>query len=310
MSVLITGSEGFLGSRLAAALHADGADVVGLDVARAASGRPWPVVTGDVTDRTLIEMLFAENDVTSVVHAGGISGPHVCNQEPARVFQTNVVGTLNLFEVARLRRLPGRIVFLSSSSAYGEVAESISCETPLEEDVPLLASEPYGSSKVACEAIARAYAAQGHVDAICLRVSIVYGPGRTTYCGITRMINAAAAGEPIPLDDDCDLPLPWVQIEDICAALQAGLQAAPEKNRPVARLSYNVTGPGYPTFRQMAGVIQQLVPGATTRETGEPDRYAMNARKMSLVAIERDLGWVPRIGIEEGVKRLFRDLTR
>jgi nucleoside-diphosphate-sugar epimerase len=310
MTVLITGSEGFLGLYLAQLLHAKGTKVVGLDVVAGPVARPWPVITGDVTDMALIERLFTEHNVSNVVHGGGVSGPHICNNFPARVFQVNVLGTLNLFEVARLRKMPGRIVFFSSSSAYGEAAEKASCETPVVEGLPLLASEPYGASKVACESIARAYVRQSGVDAVSLRVSIVYGAGRTAYCGITRMVKAALAGEPIPLDRGCDVPLPWVYIDDLCGAVRSALDAPRGNLREADTLAYNVTGPGYPTFRDIARVIQKLVPRATTRDTGEPDQYAMNARKMSLTAIKRDLGWEPRVSIEDGVNRLFQALAR
>jgi UDP-glucose 4-epimerase len=308
MAILITGSEGFLGNRMAGLLHARGEQVVGLDVARGPGERSWPVLVGDVTDRALVEQVFADHGVTSIIHAGGVSGPHICNQDPARVFNVNVGGTLNLFEVARLRRMPGRLVFISSSSVYGEAAEAASVETPVVERLPLLASEPYGCSKVSCEAIARTYVQQSGVDAVCPRVSIVYGAGRTAYCGITRMVKCALAGEPIPLDEGSDVPLPWVYIDDLCAALLACLDAPKAAIGEVDTLAYNVTGPGYPTFREMATVIQQLVPGATLRETGEADKYAMNARKMSIFAIQRDLGWEPQVGIEAGVRRLFEAL--
>jgi nucleoside-diphosphate-sugar epimerase len=309
MAVLITGIEGFLGTHLAQLLHANGTRVVGLDVA-AGGARPWPVLRGDVTDRALIDRLFVEYGVTAVVHGGGVSGPHVCKNDPARVFEINVLGTVNLFEVARVRGLRGRIVLISSSSVYGEAAERGSCETPVVESLPLLASEPYGASKVACEAAARAYVRQEGLDIVCPRVSIVYGAGRTAYCGITRMIEAALAGEPIPLDGGCDVPLPWVYIDDLCAALRAALETPRGSIRDTDTLAYNVTGPGFPTFRHIAQVIQKLVPGATVRDTGEPDKYAMNARKMSLSAVKRDLGWEPRTRIEEGVNLLFRALNR
>jgi len=130
VSILITGCEGFIGAHLAQMLHGNGAEVVGLDVTAGAK-RPWPVITGDVTDRSLIDRLFVQHAVTSVVHCGGVSGPHVCNNFPARVFEVNVLGTLNLFEVARVRKLSGRIVFLSSSSVYGQAAEAASCATPV-----------------------------------------------------------------------------------------------------------------------------------------------------------------------------------
>jgi nucleoside-diphosphate-sugar epimerase len=309
MAVLITGSEGFLGVYLAQLLHTNGTKVVGLDVVTQGTSRPWPVIQGDVTDQTLIDRLFAEHDVTSVVHGGGVSGPHICNNFPARVFQVNVLGTLNLFEVARLRKMPGRFVFFSSSSAYGEAAEKASCEAPVVEELPLLASEPYGASKVACEAIARAYVCQSGLDAVSLRVSIVYGPGRTAYCGITRMVKSALAGEPIPLDRGCDVPLPWVYIDDLCNAVRSAMEAPRAHLREANTLAYNVTGPGYPTFRHIAGILQKQFPKATVRDTGAPDPYAMNARKMSLTAIKRDLGWEPKVRIEDGVQLLVDALA-
>ncbi len=310
MSILITGSEGFLGAHLAKLLHVGHTKVVGLDVVPAAAPRPWPVLTGDVTDRVLIEKLFADHDVDRVIHCGGVSGPHVCNNFPARVFEVNVLGTVNLFEVARLRKLRDRIVFVSSSSVYGEAAEKASCVTPVVEGLPLLASEPYGSSKVSCEAAARAYVRQERMDIVCPRVSIVYGAGRTAYCGITEMLKHALAGKPIPLDRGSDVPLPWIYIDDLCNALITILGAPKANLRETDTLAYNVTGPGYPTFREIAQIIQKLVPDATIRETGEPDKYAMNARKMSLSASKRDLGWEPQVSIENGVKLLHKPLTR
>ena len=310
MSTLITGAEGFLGQHLAQRLHANGTKLVGLDVATSAAERPWSVLVGDVTDHSLIERIFAEHDVTSVVHGGGVSGPHVCNNFPARVFETNALGTLNLFEVARTRKLPGRIVLLSSSSVYGQAAEKSSCETPVVERLPLLASEPYGCSKIASEALLRAYVGQERLDAVSLRISIVYGAGRTAYCGITQMIKSALSKEPILLDSGCDVPLPWVYVDDVCAAIQTVLELPRDKIRETDTLAYNVTGPGYPTFREIAQHVQTLVPSAVVKETRDLDKYAMNARKMSLVASQRDLGWEPQVTIREGVDLLYQALAR
>src|SRR5262249_3777462 len=127
--------------------------------------------------------------------------------------------------------------------------------------------------------------------------------------GMTGVVKAAAAGEPIPLDLGSDLPLPWVYIDDLCAALLAALEAPKAALREVETLAYNVTGPGYPTFREIARIVQRLVPGATIQETGAPDKAAMNAGKMWAVAIKRDLGWEPQVSIGEGVRRLFQAVT-
>jgi UDP-glucose 4-epimerase len=253
MSILITGSEGFLGTHTAHRLTASGMQVVGLDVMPPKTPRPWPVIAGDVTDRLLVERIFAEHEVTSLIHCGGVSGPHICNNFPARVFETNVLGTLNLLEVARTRHLPGRIVFLSSSSVYGQAAEWASRKHPVVEKMSLLASEPYGASKVACEAMLRAYVTQDRLDAVSLRVSIVYGAGRTAFCGITQMIKDALAGEPILLDNGCDVPLPWIYIDDVTAALQAALKPPLRRRGPTsANRTYSPTMSPAPAIQHFA----------------------------------------------------------
>ena len=68
--------------------------------------------------------------------------------------------------------------------------------------------------------------------------------------------------------------------------------------------AFNVTGPGYPTFSEIAATIAELVPGTNVEQSDEPDKYAMNARKMSLEASAQGLGWVPQVAIDSGVARL------
>jgi nucleoside-diphosphate-sugar epimerase len=309
MSILITGASGFLGTHLAQTLFANGEKIVGVDVLAPASSRPWPVLIGDVKDNAFIQRLFNDHDIHSVIHCGGISGPHVCNKDPARVFEVNVLGTLNLFENARKHKLKGRLIFISSSSVYGQPSETESCKRPINENAPLLANEPYGCSKVACESMLRAYVNQENLDMISLRVSIVYGPERTTYCGITQMIKAALVGAPIVLAQGADLPLPWIHIDDLTEAILAAMHVRRTAIREVETLAYNVTGPGYPTFREIATVIKELMPGTVIMDNDNPDAYAMNARKMSISAIERDFGWKPKIFIDKGVHSLYVALT-
>lgn len=309
MTVFIAGINGFLGTCIASALQSKGISVVGLDVAEPHANPPWPTHVGDVCDGAFVRRIMIDAKVSDVLHCGGISGPHVCNDDPPRVFNTNVGGTLGLFELAKELKIPGRVILFSSSSVYGRANEARSKSEPLAEGCALLASEPYGASKVASEAVLRAYADQEKIDAVALRISIVYGPGRTTYCGITNFIKCALAGQPLVLDQDCDLPLPWLHIGDAVDAVLAALDAPRDRIYNDGTYAYNVTGPGSPTFREIARSVADALPGTRIVEGSAPDKYAMNARQMALSAIKRDLGWEPRVSIEEGVRRLVESLS-
>jgi nucleoside-diphosphate-sugar epimerase len=113
----------------------------------------------------------------------------------------------------------------------------LSLEHPCEASQALLASQPYGSSKVAYEALKRSYIAQFEIDAVALRVSIAYGNGRQTYCGITRMLHGAVAEGVVVVDRDNGLPSPWIYVDDLVGAVIAALTAT--RDRPSS------PGPGW-----------------------------------------------------------------
>ena len=310
MTILITGVQGFLGVALAKALTESKRKVVGIDISPSTQSYAWPTFVGDVGDRSFIEKLFANHKIESIIHCGGISGPHVCNNDPAKVFEVNVDGTLNLLEIATEKGMPGRFVFISSSSVYGEPSIEKSKKTPLLEREPLLANEPYGCSKVCCESILRSYVHQKGLDGVSLRVSIVYGPKRTTYCGITKLLEAGISHEPLRVMQGADLPLPWIYITDVVEAIQAALNAPKESIKALDTLAYNVTGPGFPTFQEIAGVVQSLFPRAEIQQVNEPDPYAMNARRMSLESIKQDLGWEPKVSMKMGIEMLYKTMKK
>ncbi len=305
MRILVTGVNGFIGRTFAAFAGERGHHVVGADIGPAAASG-WDHHELDVRDADALRTLLQAESITDIEHGGGISGPHVANENPPLVVDVNLVGTVGLFEAARRVGLPGRVVLLSSSSTYGRAWEERSLTRECVETDALLASEPYGSSKVASEALMRAYIDQFDLDAVALRVSIVYGPRRTTYCGITEMITAARTSGAITLHQRADQPLPWVHISDVCAVLEAALTAPRAGLGADGVFAYNVTGPGHPTFVQIAEAIAAELPGTIIESGDEPDAYDMNARSMSVAAAERDLGWTPQVTIEQGVADLVR----
>ena len=94
-NVLVTGASGFLGAAVNARLLTAGHHAVGLDPAPAPDAARRHVID-DLSDRRRLDELLRAEQITHVIHCGGVSGPMVLADDPARVMEINVAGSLNL----------------------------------------------------------------------------------------------------------------------------------------------------------------------------------------------------------------------
>lgn len=290
-TVLVTGVEGLIGYAVAARLEGAGLRPVGTDRRIAdAAGLGIPVVEADLADLPALLGTLAAHRCGAVVHCGAVSGPMLARDDPVGLMRTNVVGTLNVLEAARRLGL-GRVVACSSLMVYGP-----NDGTPLGEDSPLEAADTYGASKVAAEAVVRAYAAEHGVDAVMARLAWVYGPRRQTACGIRRMIEDALAGRPTRFASGRAAMRQYVHVEDAASALVALLLAP----RP-ARLAYNVSGGDFRPFRDVVDLVRALFPAADITVGDAPDPEDPPMGPLSIAAIGRDVGWRPAIPLPAGL---------
>jgi UDP-glucuronate 4-epimerase len=114
---LVTGAGGLVGRTVAAQLRDRGDYVIGID--RAASGEgDERIIDCDLRDIHRLHQLASNPNLDTIIHCGAHSGPMVARDNPHDLVAVNVVGTANVLEVARIRRLR-RIVNCSSVSVYG-----------------------------------------------------------------------------------------------------------------------------------------------------------------------------------------------
>jgi UDP-glucose 4-epimerase len=173
MAVLVTGGAGYIGSHTVVQLIEAGLEPILLDnfsnakpsvlgrIEEITGARPR-LIDGDVRDRTLLDDLFADHPVDSVIHFAGKKAVGESVAKPLEYYDNNVCGTLVLIEAMRDAGVR-TIVFSSSATVYGDPAS-----VPIREDFPVGATNPYGRTKLIVEQILSDVAAAHDDWSVCL----------------------------------------------------------------------------------------------------------------------------------------------
>lgn len=298
--MLVTGAYGLIGHEVVAKLRATGAQVVPTDRVRErpadADFVATPLVVEDVARLT---DFLREHRIQGVVHAAGISGPMLARDDPHLIFRVNAGGTLDLFEAARLVGVR-RVVLVSSASVYGRTDEAL-----VSESAPLRAESPYGASKVAGEAIARAYWRAHDVDTVILRPCWVYGPRRRTDCVIRTMILDALADRPTMLRYSRELRRQFVHVDDVATAIVKALGG-----RGPAGGTYNLADGVRHTLGTLADMVRTVFPQARIEMAADEDPEDDHLGPLDISAAGRDLGWRPATRLDEGIRAYARGLAQ
>jgi GDP-4-dehydro-6-deoxy-D-mannose reductase len=179
-TALVTGAEGFIGSHLVRFLQTKGWNVIGSYRLHGANFFPQlphlRFVRCDLRNGQGVTQLLAQYEPTHIFHLAAQSLPTVSWADPVGTFESNIMGSLHLFEAVRHMKRPPVVVSACSSAEYGHVPASA---IPVSEEQPLQPLHPYGISKVCLDLLAREYFLDYKIPAVNLRLFNTTGPGKT-----------------------------------------------------------------------------------------------------------------------------------
>lgn len=300
MAVIVTGGFGHIGSWVCEYLVNQGHEILALDRAR----RDLSYLKGvaekithipiDVLDQAGLYRTFMEHqgNIDGVIHIAGIIGGPIFAQNPRQNVYLNVMGTVNMLEVARLFK-PRRFVYISSGAIYG-IRDNIA-----REDEPLTPGDLYGAAKSSAEMLGVQYAAEFDVDFRSVRVYFAYGPGRlpAEVTPIHQAVFGSLTGQDtVTLAAGADQSIDFTYIKDIARAVGLVYEAPELKHR-----EYNVSsGVCYPipqlidTVAKYAGVEMNVSIG--------PGRIMPRGPSIDCSRLQQELGFKAHYDLEAGVK--------
>jgi UDP-glucose 4-epimerase len=237
-------------------------------------------------------------DVTHVFHLAAQAGVRRSWGRDFRVYtENNVDASQRLLEACVGLPLE-RFVYASSSSVYGD-----SAAIPMREDTLPQPVSPYGVTKLAAEQLCYLYFVNHGVPATSVRYFTVYGPRQRPDMAFHRFFRAAIAGDPIVLYGDGEQTRDFTYVADaVAATIAAGKAGVPGR-------TYNVGGGSRVTVNEVLAIVQRLV-GHPVPVRREPvQKGDMRDTFADTTLARTDLGFVPKVSLEQGLESEYRWLS-
>src|SRR5262245_8950410 len=298
-NILITGANGFIGSHVSKLLESLGHQIVAIDVMpRSADlallGIKTPSRIMNVTDAETFGAICERERPSHVFHAA-----HPPRDETPTVLNYCYHAMTNILEAAKALKIE-RVVYSSSASIYGQLKKADGSLVNEDDAVTIYPTYFYRAAKTVSEWMGNFYKEKHGVDFVALRYSSVYGPG--LYRSIPLELKKGILGESCrpfltrPLDD-------LIYIDDVADAVRRALFAP----GPLSR-AYNIGLDKADVSEDLKLAIRNALPYLIFDIGAGPDAAEVAAHRLrSLLDISlanKELGWAPKIYLDEGIAKL------
>jgi len=320
MHVMITGAAGFIGASLALRLLDRGDKVTGIDnlndyydvslkearLARLTPSKQFSFLKADISDQKEMRKLFAENHFDAVVNLAAQAGVRYSIENPAAYIDANLVGFGHILEGCRHSGV-GHLVYASSSSVYGS-----NTELPFSEkhnvDHPI---SLYAASKKANELMAHAYAHLYGMPATGLRFFTVYGPWGRPDMALFKFTRGILNDERIPVFNRGEMVRDFTYVDDIVegvvrvidrpATVSDGVNE-PDRSASAPWRIFNIGNSHRVPLMDYIQALEKALGKQATLDLLPMQDGDVPATEADVTALESDLGYRPRVKVEEGVQ--------
>lgn len=301
--VLVTGAGGFIGSHLAERLVREGARVRAM-VRYGSAGRwGWlddsplvkemEVFAGDIRDSGNVRRAMEECD--AVLHLAALIAIPYSYHAPDSYVRTNIDGTLNVLEAARLLKTP-RVVHTSTSEVYGTALR-----VPIDEEHPLQGQSPYSATKIGADKLVESYYRSFDLPVVTIRPFNTFGPRQSTRAVIPTIITQALAGQEIRLGSltpTRDLNY----VSNTVDGFLLGASVAGVEGETINLGSGEEISVG-DLAKSIIRLVGRDVPIVTEEQRLRPEKSEVNRLLADNTRARQRLGWKPEVSFEQGLTK-------
>ena len=309
MKVLVTGGAGFIGHNVVRILEQQGHECIVIDTCTDYGFIPEEeldyLITNrlnrikakirliDIREGTFIDTIFKTYEPDVVIHMASFPRQKVVEQNPILASDVMSTGLVNLLEKSKQHKVK-KFVYISSSMVYGDF------DTDVLEAHPCRPQGQYGIMKLMGEKLVEDYSRQGAFDYTIIRPSAVYGEWDVEDRVVSKFITTAMRGETLRVKG-ADEVLDFTYVEDTAQ----GIVLAATQDIANGKV-YNITRSDERQYTlKDAAELAIKIAGKGTLEIQDRDLSFPKRGRLSIMLAQRDLGYDPQVGVEEGFQRYY-----